>query len=206
MNYLLDRKLKRNKFFYGSLFVIILLILIYFRAGIFRGLAYVSHTVFHPVFVLGNGIEGKFRDIGSYFYFKQSLLSQNDNLKQELNQMQSQVANYNSVLDENNQMKEIMGRKNEKTLMILAGILSRPNGSVYDTLIVDAGLNQGVVEGDMVFAYGNVPIGRVALVYTDSSNIVLFSNPGEKTEVMITGDNTSMQLVGRGGGNFEMIL
>ncbi len=93
--------------------------------------------------------------------------------------------------------------------MILAGILSKPNQSAYDTVIVDAGSNQFVSVGALVFADGNVPIGRVGSVYPSSSKIILFSNPSEQTQVSISSDpkqDVFMQVIGRGGGNFEMIL
>ena len=95
----------------------------------------------------------------------------------------------------------------------MASILSKPNQSPYDTLIIDVGTNEGVTVGQRVFAEGNVPIGKIGEVYTNSAKVILFSNPGEKTEAVIGGNSTSgesgnvsMQLVGRGGGNFEMVL
>jgi len=33
-----------------------------------------------------------------------------------------------------------------------------------------------------------VPIGQVAAVYDGSSNVVLFSNPGEKTQAVLSGE------------------
>lgn len=206
MSYLLDKKIKRNKFFYIIFFIIILFILIYFRAGVFRGFSYVSHTFFRPVLTLGSNVGEKFKGINSFFYSKKTLYLGNEDLKLQLNELQGKLANYNSILDENIKIKEILGRKNENTPMILSGILSRPNQSPYDTLIIDAGEKQGVVAGSLVFAFGDVPVGRVRLVYTNSSKVVLFSNPGEKTEVLISGKDIFMQLVGRGGGNFEMTL
>ena len=52
-------------------------------------------------------------------------------------------------------------------------------------------------------------------MYPGSSKAILFSNPGEKTEVLVSlgrsssgeaGKDIFMQVVGRGGGNFEMTL
>ncbi|MCX6751857.1 MAG: rod shape-determining protein MreC [Candidatus Nomurabacteria bacterium] len=219
MSYLLDKKIKRNKFFKYAIFVAILLILIYFRAGVFRGLSYVSSVIFRPVLILGNSIGGSLSNTGAYFYSKNSLLSENENLKAKLNEQEARMSNYNSILDENLKIKETLGRKNGKTNLILTSILSKPNQSPYDTLVVDMGAKSGLVSGQKVFALGNVPIGRVAEVYLNTSKIILYSNPGEKTEVVISGHSTSnafgmtgtggdtfMQIVGRGGGNFEMIL
>jgi cell shape-determining protein MreC len=103
-------------------------------------------------------------------------------------------------------MKEILGRKNEKTNLILTSILSKPNKSLYDTLIVDVGSKNGVSFGQRVFALGNVPIGSISEVYPNYSKVILYSSPGEKTEVVISGRDAFMQVVGRGGGNFEMLL
>src|SRR3989344_861949 len=215
MSYLLDKKTKRNNFIKILLIVIVLFILIYFRASIFRVLSSVSQTVFRPVLLLGNSVGNKFKGTSSFLYSKKSLYLQNENLKSELRELEARISNYNSILDENIKIKEILGRKNEKVILVLAGILSRPNQSPYDTLLIDAGTRQGITEGNLVFAHGNLPIGRVALVYPNSSKVILFSTPSEKTDVLVslgrspTGEaskDISMQLIGRGGGNFEMIL
>jgi len=205
MNYLLNKKLKRKRFLNIALGVFILLILFYFRTGIFNGLSSASHAVFCSVLIFSNNVGEKLSNAVYFFSSKKALLLENENLKSQLDQMSAKVANYNSILDENSQMKEILGRANEKA-MTLAGILSKPNQSVYDTLIIDAGINQNIFVGQRVFAFGNVSIGRIAEVYANSSKVILFSNPGEKTDVIIPSKNIFMQAIGRGGGNFEMIL
>jgi rod shape-determining protein MreC len=216
MSYLLDKKIKRNKFFKYSIFFVVLFILIYFRAGVFYGLSYVSSIIFRPVLILGNNIGDKLSNVGAYFYSKNSLFLENEDLKIKLSEQESRIVNYNSILDENLKIKEILGRKQEKANMILSGILSKPNKSPYDTLVIDTGTKNGILVGQRVFALGNIPIGRVAEVYTNTAKVILYSNPGEKIEVIISGqpastssslgEDTFMQIVGRGGGNFEMIL
>jgi cell shape-determining protein MreC len=113
-------------------------------------------------------------------------------------------ANYNSIVAENASLKEILGRKNESVSMTLAAILAKPSQSPYDTIIVDVGVEQGIKVGDKVFALGNVPIGYVAEAYPNTSKVILYSNSGEKTFAIVK--EVSMEIVGRGGGNFEMIL
>lgn len=205
MSYLLNKKIKRKKFLYILISIFILLVLFYFRSGIFSGLSYVSHAVFRSVLIFGNNVGEKLSNASSFLYSKKSLLLENESLKSQLNEISARVSNYNSILDENIKIKEILGRASGKA-MTLAGILSKPNQSVYDTLIIDAGTNQNIFAGQRVFAFGNAPIGRIAEVYSNSSKVILFSNPGEKTDVIIPGKNIFMQVIGRGGGNFEMIL
>ena len=110
MSYLLDKKIKRNKYFKYIFFVVILFILIYFRSGIFNGFSYVSHIIFRPVLILGNNIGYKLSNIGTYFYSKNSLVLENKDLKSKLSEQEARILNYNSILDENLKIKEILMR------------------------------------------------------------------------------------------------
>lgn len=204
MNYLLDKKTKRNKVLKIIFGVIIFIFLFYFRLSIFNGLSYVSASIFRPVLTSGNSIGAQVKSIGAYFSSKNSLSRENIDLKARIDEGVADRANYDSVVAENASLKEILGRKNESVSMTLTAILAKPNQSPYDTLLIDAGASQGIKVGDKVFALGNVPIGRVAQVYPNTSKVILYSNSGEKTFAMIK--EVSMPIVGRGGGNFEMIL
>ena len=206
MNYLLDKKIKKRRIYKIALGAFALFLAFYFHAGIFRGLSSFSSVVFRPVTAFGRNVGGEISNIGSIFHNRKSLMLENEDLKSQILASQADRANYASVLDENIQMKEILGRKPVATSMILAGILNKPNRSLYDTLLIDAGSAQGVIVGQKVFALGNVPIGYISEADANSSKVILFSNPGEKTETIISGKNVSMPAVGRGGGNFEMIL
>jgi cell shape-determining protein MreC len=188
--------------------------LFHFRIGIFNSLSTVSHVIFRPVLIAGNYVGEKLGSVGAFFISKDSLYLENENLKLQLNENKALMSNYNSLLADNTNLREILGRKDEKMPMILGTILSKPNQSLYDTVVIDAGAKEGLKVGDMVFALGHsltgealgtVPIGRVSNVYPNSSKIILFSNSGEKTQVVI-GNNIFMEVIGRGGGNFEMIL
>lgn len=213
MSYLLDKKIKRKKFLNIALSVIVLIILFYFRSGIFNGFSSVSQVIFHPILIAGNNVGEKFKSVGSYFLSKNYLYNQNQKLQAQVDFNNARNSNYDSVLAENASLKEILNRKSEKATMTLATILSKPNQSIYDTLVIDAGIKQGINEGDIVFAQGNVPIGLVSLVYDNSSKVTLFSSTGEKTQVVASsklaspaGGDVFLELIGRGGGNFEMIL
>ena len=212
MSYLLDKKIKKKKLVYVLLSVFILFILFYFRSSVFNGLAFVSHVIFRPVLVVGNSLGEKLGNLSSYFSSKNSLYKENKNLKFQLDENNAKMSNYDSILAENISLKEILGRlpavagKDEKAKMILSAILSKPNQSPYDTLIIDAGVKQGLQTGNMVFGMGNVPIGVIAEIYPNSSKVVLFSSSGEKTQAVVSGGDIFIDVVGRGGGNFEIIL
>jgi cell shape-determining protein MreC len=206
MSYLLDKKTKEKKFFKIALCAVVLVILIYFRSGVWSGFSYTAEKIFHPVLVMGNNIGGKLKSFGSYFVSKSYLYDQNQKLQAQVDFNNARNVNYDSVVADNANIKEILGRKDPKANMILSAILAKPNQSAYDTLVIDAGASEGVRAGDTVFALGDVPIGRVDTVYADSSKVVLFSNAGEKTQAVVSGKDIFLELTGRGGGNFEMIM
>lgn len=206
MNYLLDKKIKRNKFLKYSVFFILLFILLYFGSGVIYSFSSFSHTVFKPFFILENNFNKGVFNFVSYFSFKNSLTKENESLKQKILEQEARIINYDSILDENLKLKEILGRQDESKNFLLATILSKPNRSIFDTLIIDLGYSSSVSLGSRVFALGNIPIGYIAEVYENTSKVVLYSSPKEKTEVVITGNDTYLEIIGRGGGNFEITL
>ncbi len=173
--------------------------------GIFSGLSYASNKVFYPIITLGHKVGSGVGGIGAYFSSKKSLSEENLILRSKLAEEEASILNYNTILAENASLKEAFGRKSENKKLILATILAKPNQTPYDTLLVDAGTNDGLKTGNLVLANGNIPIGKIAETYADSSKVILFSNSGEKTQTLIK-DGVAVDLVGRGGGNFEMIL
>lgn len=206
MSYLLDKNKKIQQYKKVGVVIVLVLFLVYFRAGIFRGLSVATHTIVKPIIVFGHAVGDEVGALGTAFRFKQSLLAENENLKNQILESQADRANYASVVDENTQMKAILGNKPANMNLVLSGILLKPNQSLYDTVVIDKGSADGIQTGDRVFASGNIPIGNIAEVYGNSANVVLFSNPGEKTNVIVSGSTISLSAIGRGGGNFELDL
>ncbi len=207
--YLHDNKISRrnkNKLPYILALIFLIGILVYFRSPIFTGLSYISNIIFKPVLSTGNEAADKLGFLGAFFTTHSSLTNQIENLRLELAKNNASMQNYNVLLDENKKLKEILGRKNKNQNFILSGVLSKPNKSLYDTLLIDAGQNEGIIVGRVVYGLGNVPIGRVTEVYPATSKVILFSSPGEKTEVVLSGKDIFAEIVGRGGGNFEVTL
>lgn len=206
MSYTLDKQ-RRNKKLRNTFFVIFIFILVlYFNKPLGKTLGGFATTVFKPVLVAGNNMSERLHNFGSYFVSKNILLKENDTLKEENLSLRGELANYQSIDNENKSLKELLGRLGENHSYILATILAKPNTTLFDTLLLDVGADQNVSVGDIVFAYGNIPLGKISEVYTHTSKVTLFTNPGEKTNAVISSTNTYIDLIGRGGGNFEIIL
>jgi cell shape-determining protein MreC len=84
----------------------------------------------------------------------------------------------------------------------------RPPGTPYDTLIIDAGKQDGIEQGALVSAGGNSYIGTVSDVYTSTSRVTLFSAPGSSHNVLVmlssrAGTGIPVSLVGDGAGSMS---
>ncbi len=206
MPYLQDRKRNNNT---RTALVIaicaIVFIILLFKIGAFSWAGRTLQGIALPFWKTRTAVVETVSPYQSAFTSKRALFTENEDLKSKLSEIEAKMQNYQTLLDENTQLKEAFGRK-ESGEQLLAAILVKPGQSLYDTLIVDAGTDLGVAVGQKVFSDGNILIGEVAEVYAHSSKIKMYSSAGEKLSVIISGKDITTEAEGRGGGNFEMIF
>jgi cell shape-determining protein MreC len=196
--------IKRKKIIKSIIVFLVFFILL--NLGLFNFFPSFLNNIGEPIWQMKryflNHIEGF-----NYFLKNKSLINEeNKKIKEENFYLKTLMINYNILEKENIELKELLGRVPINNNFILGNILTKPNYSPYDTLIVDVGMENGIKEEDKVYAYGTLPIGYISKVYEKSSLISLYSNPGQKTDGFINDTNISIELIGRGGGNFEMII
>jgi cell shape-determining protein MreC len=145
-------------------------------------------------------------NLGYLVRTKASVFKENQELIQKNTDLQNAMLNYTILQEENDQLKAMLGRVSPNHTYVLGTILSKPNESPYDTIIIDAGSDEGIAQGMGVFANVVTPIGQISEVYPTTSVVMLYSNPGQTTEAVMDGSNAQVKLLGRGGGNFEMTI
>lgn len=174
--------------------------------GVFTFSSGVIHSIGRPIWKVEKSIKNNFESVGYVIRTKASVYKENENLLKENVDLKQAMIDYQVLKNENLSLKELFGRVSNNDDMILANILTKPNYSPYDTIILDIGGDTGIAVGDKVYSNVITPIGEVSVVYKDTSLVTLYSNPGKTTEAIMEGSNTNVELVGRGGGNFEMII
>jgi len=206
MHQFLDKKqiAKKKKIIRNVIDFGIFLILVIF--GILSWTGKMFNFIARPAWKMENSISNGLYDINYLLRNKASISNENHGLIEEISSLRNTMIDYQILKDENNQLKELLGRIPSKNNFILGNILTKPNQSPYDTIIIDIGKNNDIKEGNTVYVDGTIPIGNVSKVYDKTSLITLYTNPGQKTEGFIDGSNSSVVLTGRGGGNFEMII
>lgn len=139
------------------------------------------------------------------FDSNQKLFEQNLALKKELDELRLKQESFYFIENENKQLKASFGIASS-TRSIVASVLDRPSFIPYDIFIVDAGKSQGVSTSSIIYASGDMPIGKIIEVYDNTSKAILFSSPNEKTEIGIGANNVTAMAIGRGGGQYFVEL
>lgn len=136
---------------------------------------------------------------------KKALISKVAALQSTLTGYDAQMVNVQQLENENAALKEELGRHpNEKG--VLAHVVTLPNRSFYDTLLLDGGSAEGISVGQVVYAFNSVALGTVTDVTAHAATVSLYSAAGKQTSGTAVGSDVSVTLVGRGGGEFEVQL
>lgn len=141
-----------------------------------------------------------------YFKSKGSLMDEKLALEQKLFLAGNLMALNQTLETENENLKDLLGRKDTEQKTILATVLVKPPQTPYDSLIIDIGLNNNLKIGDKVMANANIYIGEVSEVMPSSAKISLYSTPGRRLSVVISASSVTAEAVGMGGGNFNIQL
>lgn len=87
----------------------------------------------------------------------------------------------------------------------LVTILSRPQYNPYGTFLIGAGKRDNVTKKSKVYFDNVVVLGAVDTIYSRSSLIVPYWNPGKETHAYLN-QRIPVTLVGMGNGSFEFSL
>lgn len=170
-----------------------------------HALSYGAYGIARPFIIVGEKVGKTIRSHTFVFQTKNSLMKDNQNLTEQLRESNLKLADHQMLADENTALKAILGRKDDRVL-VLAGILEKPNRSLYDTLIIDIGSDKDILVGNKVFASGDILIGEITDVYNRSAKVSPYSTPSEKHDAVISALGITGEAIGRGNGNFEITV
>ncbi len=149
------------------------------------------YTVRHYILTSGATVPVFIRD-------RMELLSQIRELEQQVSSHQGVDATLAYIMEENNELRLLLQASTSPR--ILAGVIGRPPFTPYDTVIIDRGTNDGIVEDTAVYHGGGTAIGYVKKVFSGYSLVTLFSSPGVESTVYVFGPNLFTTAYGEGGG------
>jgi cell shape-determining protein MreC len=112
---------------------------------------------------------------------KQQLIEKIGSLEESLGRALIAQEEAQMLRRENEALKKELGRESGTTAGVLARVLTLPQRTLYDTIIIDAGSAEGVVSGAVAFAFDAIALGTITDVGEHRSTVQLFSAPGRQT-------------------------
>jgi cell shape-determining protein MreC len=183
--------------------LVLIIVLNFFTPHLFSPLV---HALEVPASVTRGGIGGYIGSLWGTFTSKRNLVIQNRLLREQVALLTAQRLERDALQIENTTLKNLLGKATTTEQEVVARILSKPGFSPYDTIIIDAGIQEGVKVGDLVLADRSVILGEVEQVYGTTATVILYSSSDRKTNVLIGEHALETEAVGKGGGNFEVEL
>lgn len=125
-------------------------------------------------------------------------------LRAEVAQLRARVADRDILYQENLALKELYNRAAGRSVT-LAGILQRPPMTPYDTFIIDAGEEEGVVVGSYVSLGGSALVGTITEVHRSTAQVTLYSAPGlvHQALLRVGEESVPISIEGQGGGSLR---
>lgn len=182
-------------------FVLLVLFFIAIQQGLLKGTNSFFTGIFRPIWTAEN-YTADFLSIN--VSSKKDLWKQNKLLREEVDRLNLEITSSGNVAIENAELKEIMGRLPTGSQFVLGNILAKPNITPYDTLIIDVGSENGLKPDMRVFANGDVLVGEIESVERNSSRVILYSAPGNISQVVYGNTGRFFNARGTGNGTFEV--
>ncbi len=161
-----------------------------------------------PLWLAGAAADARIDVLAEVGKTRRTLIAENRSFKAETDELKTQLVVKDAELAKWRALASAWGRADSARSGLAALVISQPNHSPYDTLIIDLGRDNATKEiaPGMAVAHDDVLLGRVTRVSGQTSQVRLLSSPGEETAVLV-GDNRIPALAtGRGGGNFIISL
>ena len=130
--------------------------------------------------------------------------AERDAVAHERDELAHKLSTLESSIPDLSELRDIRGDHGDDRMY--AGVLITPNVSPYDTLVVDKGSRDHVVQGAVVYRNNTTPIGIVVKTDTTTSVVSLFSTPGTAVDVYVRGPNVHAKAIGVGAGALEVLL
>ncbi len=136
---------------------------------------------------------------------KRALIRKVTAMQTTLTSYDAELTTLKQLQDENMALKAELGRSPAPT-GTLAHVLTLPNRSFYDTMLIDAGSAEGIKENMVVYGFGSVALGTISNVDTHTATVQLYSASGRQTSGTAVGSDVAVTLIGRGAGEYEVQL
>ena len=152
--------------------------------------------------VFGDSVQG----VRDFFTSKHALEQERDALRERVRELEVYALNNMILSSENQELRLLRGDDyNPLNPGTLARVLSRGGAFPFGALIVTHDDAAPYRVGARVFGAGNILLGSVSELTSNTATVRLISGYGEETEVLIGTDDRITQATVRGAGHGNMV-
>ena len=170
--------------------------------GYSSGSSYIFETVFEPVRSLSSKISEKVSTSLDMLINAEKYYNENIQLKEQLNSLYNDVIDYDKVLEENRELRVMLGLKEEYSDFEFSPpctVIARTTNDPYASFTVDKGENDGIKPGDPVVTESGI-VGVCYEVSRSTCKVrTLYSPKTAVGDVIVTSGSTNYpagQLIG----------
>jgi len=175
--------------------IVVVFVVLYSGKGV---VSHITATITTPFYFVRHYLSTSSATVPAFIRGRTELLNEINTLKQELSAQQGTEATLASLMAENAELRTLLQASSSPR--IAASVISRPPFSPYDTVIIDRGSDDSIIEFAPVYQGSNQAIGYVRSVFPQSALVTLFSSPGVEATVYVFGPNIFTTAYGEGGG------
>jgi cell shape-determining protein MreC len=176
-----------------------LLLRVFLIAGSVVILFFIIRTVLHKT-----GVPSLHADtVRQGLESKRALIATVNELQNQIDTNRASFDEVTLLQQENEALKAELGRETGMN-GVLARVLTTPDRNFYDTILIDAGTEEGIQTGQIVYALGSIALGTVSDTRAQQSTVELFSAPNRETAGTAEGSAVTVTLFGRGAGEYEV--
>lgn len=159
-------------------------------------------AVARPLHLVRQGVTGNVVGAIQKTKTKVELLAENERLTEELRKAEIKAG----LFDEMRAVKTASRGDVTSSAQTTARVLSSPPFSLYDTLVLDVGTNDGVALQDFVVYDNTTALGVIDTVNDNTARARLFSSPGTEQSVRVGTRDFLVVARGIGGGTVQMFV
>ncbi|MEG0770580.1 MAG: rod shape-determining protein MreC [Clostridia bacterium] len=174
------------KFFKSNYFKVILVVLflliIFFIVSIVTGknifVNYISGLITTPVQSVTENVSNSSMNLWNKFNKYDQINEENENLKKEISDLESEINRSENLIEENKRLKELLDYKNSVPNLSLktAAIISKSSNEWYDSFTINIGSLNGVNKGNAVITDLGF-VGVINEVSLNHSTVSTILNP-----------------------------
>ncbi len=212
MKYRPDR-INKNKYILGVFGVTIVMFFYIFWPSIGLLLEGSISKTATKIWFVTDVVSGQIFEFATFLKSKKLLDDRNKKLELDMENLNDRLLFLDVLQEENEELRTLFKTEISSTTenskfrpqnAVLATVLAGPNLSIYDSLIIDVGSDNGIEKGSLVLSQSDIVIGVIDQVYRNSSKVRLLSYYNYQTYAYLAKTKINVSLIGLGGGNFRI--